>query len=146
MLELFYRRRFAGSGDSRRAERGRTLYIWASVTSNDLQGAKKFHRGRSLQRPAHCRVRGANLCNPGIPLWATGDGRAVDMARAASELGADAILVQDIGLARILKKAVPDILCIASTQMSIHNLDGVKAAAEMGMTCAVLARELSLSK
>jgi putative protease len=54
--------------------------------------------------------------------------------------------VQDIGLASVLRKAVPDIPLHASTQMSIHNLAGVEAAAEMGMTRAVLARELSLEQ
>ena len=71
---------------------------------------------------------------------------AAALAQQASDAGADAILVQDLGLARVLRAALPDIPLHASTQMSIHNLAGVEAAAEMGLTRAVLARELSLEQ
>ena len=71
---------------------------------------------------------------------------AVAAARLASEKGADAILVQDLGLAQAIRLAVPDIPLHASTQMSIHNLAGAEAAAQMGMTRVVLARELSLDE
>ena len=71
---------------------------------------------------------------------------AVNAARLASEKGADAILVQDLGLAKALRRAVPDIPLHASTQMSIHNLAGAEAAAQLGMTRIVLARELSLEE
>ena len=73
-------------------------------------------------------------------------GAAVNAARLASETGADAILVQDLGLAKVLRRVVPDIPLHASTQMSIHNLAGAEAAAQMGMTRVVLARELSLEE
>ena len=72
--------------------------------------------------------------------------QAAKLARMVSDLGADAILVQDLGLLSVLKKTVPDLPLHASTQMSIHNLAGVEAAAEMGLTRAVLARELSLEQ
>ena len=71
---------------------------------------------------------------------------AVNAARLASEMGADAILVQDLGLVKALRRAVPDIPLHASTQMSIHNLAGAEAAAQLGMTRVVLARELSLEE
>ncbi len=73
-------------------------------------------------------------------------GAAVNAARLASEAGADAVLVQDLGLAKILHRAVPDIPLHASTQMSIHNLAGAEAAAQLGMTRVVLARELNLEE
>ena len=69
--------------------------------------------------------------------------QAVDCAAQASRMGVDAALVQDMGLVRALRQAVPDLPLHASTQMSLHSLGGVKAAAELGMTRAVLARELS---
>ena len=71
---------------------------------------------------------------------------ALEAARLASAFGADAILVQDLGMARIIREALPDIPLHASTQMSLHNLAGVEAAAQMGITRAVLARELSLEQ
>ncbi len=69
--------------------------------------------------------------------------RAAEMAGEVSDLGADALLVQDLGLIRALRQSVPDLPLHASTQMTIHSLDGVKAAADLGLKRVVLARELS---
>ena len=71
---------------------------------------------------------------------------ALAAARLASSRGADAILVQDLGLAKMIREALPDIPLHASTQMSIHNLAGAEAAAQMGITRVVLARELNLEE
>ena len=54
----------------------------------------------------------------------------------------DGVIVQDLGLARFLKRTVPDLPIHASTQMTVCNLDGVKTAAEMGFSRVVLSREL----
>ena len=64
-------------------------------------------------------------------------------ARTASECGVDAILVQDWGVLDTLRSLIPDVPLHASTQMSLHTLSGVKESARLGMTRAVLARELS---
>ena len=58
----------------------------------------------------------------------------------------DALLVQDLGAASVAKKIAPEIPLHASTQMTIHNLEGVKFLAELGFTRAVLSRELTLDE
>jgi len=60
--------------------------------------------------------------------------------------GADAVLVQDIGVASLAREIVPDLPLHASTQMTIHNTDGVIWAAEQGFSRVVLARELPLAE
>ena len=60
------------------------------------------------------------------------------------EAGADAILVQDLGVAKLARELVPDLPLHASTQMTVHNLDGVLALEKMGFTRVVLSREVSL--
>ena len=72
--------------------------------------------------------------------------RAVDMAHRAWRAGADALIVQDIGLAAELHRLFPEIPVHASTQMNIHNAAGVVAAAQLGVTRVTLARELSLAE
>ena len=62
------------------------------------------------------------------------------------EAGADAVLVQDLGVARVAHETVPDLPLHASTQMSVSSLEGVRALAELGFTRVVLARELSLKE
>jgi len=69
---------------------------------------------------------------------------AVELAQKAYEFGVDAIIVQDLGLAKILMKEFPDLPLHASTQMTIHNLDGVLTAQTLGFKRVVLSRELSL--
>ena len=68
---------------------------------------------------------------------------AAELVTQASSLGADAVLVQDMGVVRMLRQAAPDLPIHASTQMTVHNLDGVKKCADLGMTRVVLSRELS---
>ena len=71
---------------------------------------------------------------------------AVSLALEAYKLGIDAIIVQDLGLAQYLIKNFPDLPIHASTQMSIHNLEGVKELEKLGFKRAVLARELSVQE
>lgn len=59
-------------------------------------------------------------------------------------LGADAVIVQDLGVARLAREMVPDLDLHCSTQMSIHNQQGVHWAADSGFNRVVLAREMSL--
>ena len=72
--------------------------------------------------------------------------RAVDRAHRAWVAGADAVIVQDIGLAAELRRVHPEIPVHASTQMNIHNAVGIVAAAQLGVTRVTLARELSLAE
>ena len=69
-----------------------------------------------------------------------------DYLRFLYEAGADAVLVQDLGVARVAHETVPDLPLHASTQMSVSSLEGVRALAELGFTRVVLARELSLKE
>ena len=61
-----------------------------------------------------------------------------------AELGADAVIVQDLGAAHILRQTLPQLPLHASTQMAIHNTAGVKFLEEQGFARVVLARETSL--
>ncbi len=114
---------------------------------NARRGAKNFTDEEFERAVRYCRIRG---CKVYVTLNTLVNDREVEdalrSARLASEAGADAILVQDLGLAAAIRGYLPDIPLHASTQMSIHNLAGVEAAAELGMTRAVLARELSLDQ
>jgi putative protease len=62
------------------------------------------------------------------------------------EIGADAVLVQDAGLAGLARQVAPELDLHASTQMTIHNSSGVAWAARLGMKRVVLAREISLDE
>jgi U32 family peptidase len=61
-----------------------------------------------------------------------------------AEAGVDAIIVQDPGLARLAREVAPDLELHASTQMTITSPEGLELAKELGISRAILARELSL--
>ena len=71
---------------------------------------------------------------------------ALQLANKAYELGIDGIIVQDLGLANFLIKNIPNLPIHASTQMTCHNLSGVKELEKKGFKRIVLSRELSLSE
>jgi len=69
--------------------------------------------------------------------------RALEAIAAA---GADAIIVQDVGIARLAGRIAPDLPIHASTQMSVTSAEGVRLAERFGATRVTLARELSLDE
>ena len=114
---------------------------------NARRGAKNFTDEEFVKAVRYCHVRG---CKVYVTLNTLVNDRemhdAVAAAKIASDAGADGLIVQDLGMSYAIRCALPDIPLHASTQMSLHNLAGVEAAAEMGMTRAVLARELSFEQ
>lgn len=71
---------------------------------------------------------------------------ALELARQAYRCGVDAFIVQDIGISIELSRIMPDVEVHVSTQMNIHDEDGLRAAAALGATRVTLARELSLDE
>lgn len=69
--------------------------------------------------------------------------KAVD---TAAQNGADALIIQDFAVAKYAKEKYPDLDMHASTQMAVHNSEGVKILKEYGFKQFVLARELSLDE
>lgn len=72
--------------------------------------------------------------------------KAMDLVKYAYSCGIDAIIVQDLGLAREIIKTFPDLDVHSSTQMTIYNLDGVRQIEKLGFKRCVLARELSIDE
>ena len=111
---------------------------------NARRNARNFSDEEFRAAVSYCHLRGVKVyltlntlvTDRELPLLA-------EEARVASACGVDAILVQDWGVLDTLRALIPDVPLHASTQMSLHTLSGVKESARLGMTRAVLARELS---
>ena len=71
---------------------------------------------------------------------------ALDMLVKLYEAGLDAVILQDIGLANIIHKLMPNLHMHASTQMSAYSLEQVNFLKSLGFKRVVLARELSLEE
>ena len=61
------------------------------------------------------------------------------------EIGVDAVIMQDLGMINLVRKLIPDLEIHVSTQVNCHNDESLYLLKKMGVTRAVLAREMNLS-
>lgn len=114
---------------------------------NARRNAKNFTREQLVEAVEYCHIRGVKVYLTLNTLLSDGElSEAEEEVRFASGAGVDAVLVQDLGVLDLVRRTAPDLPIHASTQMSLMNLDGVKRAADLGCTRAVLARELPKSQ
>ena len=71
---------------------------------------------------------------------------AAQMAADLYELQPDAVIVQDLGIAGMLREYFPGLQVHASTQMGIHNSSGIAVAAELGIKRVILERQITLEE
>ncbi len=71
---------------------------------------------------------------------------ALETLALIRDLNADGVIVQDAGVARLIRKRIPQLRLHASTQLAVHNLEGARQLESMGFKRVVLARELSLKE
>jgi len=71
---------------------------------------------------------------------------AARVLAAIAEAGADAVIVQDVGVLKLVREIAPWLEVHASTQMSVTSADGVRLAQSLGASRVTLARELSLDQ
>ena len=69
---------------------------------------------------------------------------ALNLAKELKNMQVDALIIQDLGLATLLKKELPNLTLHASTQMGIHNLEGAVVAKSLGFSRIILSREATL--
>ena len=72
--------------------------------------------------------------------------RLVPLIQRIAEAGVDAVLVQDFGVARLVRTICPELEIHASTQMSLTSAETIEVASRLGLSRAVLARELSVDE
>ena len=111
---------------------------------NARRGARNLSPEEAAAAVSYCHLRG---CRVNLTLNTLLTDRelpaAAELAAHASDIGVDAVIVQDLGAVRMLRQSVPELPIHGSTQMTVHSLDGVKLCADLGMTRVVLGRELS---
>ena len=106
--------------------------------------AKNFDMDELVKAVEYCHLHGVKLyVTLNTLLYDRELEGAVSFARELYRIGVDALIVADLGLVRILREVLPELELHASTQMSVHNVDGANAAHALGCKRVVLARELS---
>src|SRR5207237_5862412 len=68
------------------------------------------------------------------------------LVRQIAAAGVDAVLVQDLGLVRVIRAVCPDLPIHASTQMTLTSSQTIAAATDLGVSRVVVARECSLDE
>ena len=143
MLELLSP---AGSMDALRAavQSGANAVYLGSGPFNARQNARNFSLDELPDAVRYCHVRGVKVHLTLNTLVTDRELEQVGRTVAAAvRAGVDAFIVQDLGIVTLLRQMAPEVPIHASTQMSIHSLEGVQQAAALGVSRVVLARELS---
>lgn len=119
-------------------------------------GAKGFNARRNAENfddlglpeaVAYCHGRGVKVHVTVNTLAMDAEGaELIKTIKSVAQSGADAVIVQDLWVAKLLRECCPDIDMHASTQMAVHNAAGLRALKELGFSRVVLARELSLDE
>lgn len=111
---------------------------------NARRSAENFDNEQLREAVAYCHKHGVAVHLTLNTLVFDGEiEQAQEAVRLACEMGIDAIIVQDIGLAQLIRRIAPDMPLHASTQMSVQTSAGLKRLKKLGFTRAVLPRELS---
>jgi len=136
----------AGSMDALRAavQNGANAVYLGVGTFNARQGAKNFTPQTLKDAVKYCHIRGVDVhltlntlvSDKEIP-------QLCDAIRHAASCCVDAFIVQDLAVVQLCRQIAPHIPVHGSTQMTVHNLDGVRMCAAMGCKRVVLSRELS---
>ncbi len=119
------------------------VYIGATEFSA-RRNAENFDEQGLKSAVEYCRVRGVrvyltlNIIVTDRELY-----EAVNVARAAQRAGVDAVIVQDWGLVKVLREALPQLEIHASTQMSVHSPSALPLLKSLGIKQVVASREMS---
>lgn len=135
----------AGSMEALRAAvcNGADAVYLGADTFNARINARNFSAADLQEAVVYCHVRGVKVHLTLNTLVLDREMlRAAELIRLAASCGVDAFIVQDLGMVSLCRQLAPDVPIHASTQMSIHSLEGVLEAAALGCSRVVLAREL----
>ncbi|MBQ7090168.1 MAG: U32 family peptidase, partial [Clostridia bacterium] len=122
------------------------VYVGGRIL-NARRAAKGFSGEELKELVAYCRLRKVKVYVTVNTLTREEElGDLLELAEEIAASGADAAIVSDLGVARILQRACPTLPLHASTQMNIHTPAGAQFLEKMGFKRVVLARELSLEE
>ncbi len=124
-------------------QNGADAIYFGAKQFNARTGAENFEEPDMAEMVKYASVRGVKtyltlntlVSDREIPFFA-------ESVEAAAKCGVSALIIQDLGGAKIAKEVCPELEIHASTQMSAHNEKDVAALLEYGFSRVVLAREL----
>lgn len=117
------------------------VYLGAGAF-NARRGAENFTLDGLADVVRHCHIRGTSVhLALNILMLEQERDALLQSAQAACAAGVDAVIVQDLGVAALLRECAPGLCLHASTQMAVHNVSGARQLEQLGFSRVVLARE-----
>lgn len=114
---------------------------------NARRNAQNFTDEQIKNAIKYCHSRGVKVHITLNTLIKDGElNKVFEAIRKIAEFGADAVIVQDLSVAKAVREICPELSMHASTQMSVGTLEGLYELKELGFSRAVLPRELSFSE
>lgn len=111
---------------------------------NARQGAENFTEENLKDAVFYCHKRGVEVfVTLNTLVYDNEIAKITKLIDVIYNALADGVIVQDLGVARLVKQIAPDLRLVASTQMTVNNLSGVKLLEKEGFDTVVLPRELS---
>ncbi|MGI6036359.1 MAG: DUF3656 domain-containing U32 family peptidase [Limnochordia bacterium] len=109
--------------------------------------AANFDRDELVQAVDYCHLYGALIyVTVNTLILPEEAAEAEEYLAFLNGIGVDGVIVQDLGLARIIHQAFPELPLHGSTQMTIHNRKDLEALTELGFSRVILARELTIDE
>ncbi len=119
------------------------VYLGANEFSA-RRNAENFSADELKQVADYCRIRGVKTYLAlNILIKDSEFSRAVKLAEKAYNSGIDGVIIEDLGLAYVLRRCLPELPLHASTQMSVHSKSALPFLKEMGFCRVVAGREMS---
>ncbi len=126
---------------------GADAVYFGSKRFSARQYAKNFDTAEIVQAIEYCHLYGVNAYVTVNTLAKDSElEEALELLYNIYDAGADAVIVQDIGLGALIKENLPGIGLHASTQMTSHSIEGVKYLEKMGFDRVILSRELTIEE
>ena len=111
---------------------------------NARRNAKNFDEQSLAEASRLCKERGVKMhMTVNTMVYDREYDEVLRTLEIACKYGIDALIVQDLGVAKIVREAAPEMKMHASTQLTVHNVSGAWQAKELGFSRVVLAREMS---
>ncbi len=135
----------AGGPDSIEAavRSGADAVYFGAGNFNARRNAKNFSVQDLKTATEYARIRGVKVYLTLNTLVGDGERKsALDLAYNAAMSGVNALIVQDLGIARLLKTSLPEMPLHASTQMSVHSYHALEQLKNLGFCRVVPAREM----
>lgn len=139
----------AGDADALRAAvlSGANAVYLGLTSFSARRSAGNFTPSQLQKACGFCHARGVKVYLAlNTLLYPSELARAAGAVQDAAAAGVDAVIVQDLAAAALVRQMVPGLALHASTQMSVHTPAGARWLERMGFARAILARELSLAE